>query len=213
MHRSITLTCAALSTAALVSTSVFGGYLVEQGPSAPTYTDYALDFDEPGGPTGMVPPDAWLGTHNLIIDSGVGGGGEVAAFGDLLGWDLGDENSWKGPYGGFMTFQEDLTGMSLEVWDPSGPEEPWGGGMSVYLFNDGIEVAFNFFDAPWGGEGDTWLNLVADGGDVFDEVRILGWGMIPETYMDNMSWDVVPSPGGLAIMALAGLAARGRRRH
>jgi hypothetical protein len=80
------------------------------------------------------------------------------------------------------------------------------------MFDDGVEVASSFVTPAWGGIGDTWFDITADGGDVFDEVRILGWGFSPTTYADNLSWDVVPGPGSLALLAVAGLVSRRRRR-
>jgi hypothetical protein len=124
---------------------------------------------------------------------------------------LGDANSFYGNFGVFMTFESDLSAMSLEVWDPSGPPSPFGGGLYVYLFDDGVQVGFSEHTPAWGGIGDTWYDILADGGDVFDEVRILGFGFNPTTYADNMSWDVVPGPGCLALLAVAGLVTRRRR--
>ena len=211
MRRTLTLTGVALGAVALMSTPALGGYSITQGPGAPTYTDFSLNFDEAGGPTGNVLPDGWLATHGITLDSGVGGGGFVTDWDPILGWNLGDGNAWAGGFGAFMTFDQDLTAMSVQVWDPSGPWSPFGGGLAIYLFNDGMEVATASFDASWGGVGDTWHDMVADGGDVFDEVRILGWGMTPETYMDNLTWNVIPGPGALAFLALGALASRRRR--
>ncbi|MCA9292093.1 MAG: hypothetical protein KDA25_13255 [Phycisphaerales bacterium] len=200
------LACAAALVAAPAS---LAGYTITQGASAPQYTDFTLNFDEPGTPTGGVGPDFWAVSHGLTLDSGVGGGGQVADFDP--GWGLGDGQSWLGPFGAFMTFDTDLTGMSLEVWDPSGPPTPFGGGLGVFIFNDGVEVGSLFVEPAWGGLGDTWFNIVGDGGDVFDEVRILGFGFPADTYIDNLSWNVVPGPGALALFGVAGLARRRRR--
>ncbi len=206
------LTGLALTSAALVAAPALGGYNLTLSDTATTYSGYTLNFDEVGGPTGPVAPDAWLASHGLMMDSGVGGGGIVDNWGSIQGWDLGDGLSWVGPYGAFMTFDYDLTGFSAEHWDPSGPDSGFGGGFSVFVFNDGAEVASGFFDAAWGGLGDTWIDIATDGGDVFDEVRILGWGFTPETYLDNMSWNEVPAPGSLALLTVAGAVASRRRR-
>ncbi|MCK4873812.1 MAG: hypothetical protein KAS72_13910 [Phycisphaerales bacterium] len=212
MQRSLLATGMAVSAAALMSAPAVGTVNINLGTSATAYTDYTLNFDEPGGPTGLVGVDAWHASHGMILDSGVGGGGNVDDWGALYGWDLGDGLSWLGPFGAFMTFDYDLVGFSTEHWDPSGPDSGFNGGFSVFVFDDGVELANGFFDAAWGGIGDTWIDITTDGGDVFDQVTILGWGMMPETYLDNMSWDQVPAPGSLALLALAGAAMPRRRR-
>ena len=201
----------AATTATLVmSGSAFADLTITQGPSAPTYTDYTLHFDEDGGPTGVVAPDTWLGSHGLYIEAG-DGVGQVDDWDPLYGgWGLGDGNSFFGNFGVFMTFDQDLTGFSAQVWDPSGPPDPFGGGLGVFVFNDGVEVANTIVEPAWGGIGDSWFNIVGDG-VAFDEVRILGFGFTPTTFMDNVSWDVVPAPGAFALLAVAGLVGRRRR--
>jgi uncharacterized protein (TIGR03382 family) len=68
-------------------------------------------------------------------------------------------------------------------------------------------------EPAWGGFGDSWFDMTTDGGDVFDEVRILGFGFDPTTYADNMSWNAaIPAPGSLALLALAGVVGRRRNR-
>ena len=47
---------------------------------------------------------------------------------------------------------------------------------------------------------------------VFDEVRILGFGFTPTTYVDNLSWTKVPSPASAAILGCGALMAGRRRR-
>jgi hypothetical protein len=204
-------TIAAMAIAA-ASGPAWAGYTVTQGPTAPTYTSQTLNFDEPGGPVGIVTPDAWLATHGLTIQAG-DGTPWVDDWATITGqpW-LGDNNSFFGNFGVFMTFESDLDGLAIEVWDPSGPPSPFGGGLYVYIFNDGVQVAVTEHTPAWGGIGDTWYDITADGGDVFDEVRILGFGFTPTTYADNLSWNIVPAPGSLALLAVAGLAARRRRR-
>ncbi|MHC5007237.1 MAG: hypothetical protein ACYTGF_07770 [Planctomycetota bacterium] len=205
-------TTIAAMTIVAASGPAWAGYAITQGPTAPTYTGKTLNFDEPGGPTGFVTTDAWLASHGLTIDAG-DGVPQVDDWATITGqpW-LGNVNSFYGNFGVFMTFESDLSAMSLEVWDPSGPPGPFGGGLAVYMFDNGVEVASSFVTPAWGGIGDTWFDITADGGDVFDEVRILGWGFTPTTYADNMSWDVVPGPGSLALLAVAGLVSRRRRR-
>jgi hypothetical protein len=154
------------------------------------YTDQTLNFDEPGGPVGVVPTDSWaaLGLVEMQAGDGVPQVGDWDAANG--GWGLGDGLSFFGNFGVFMTFDSDLAAISFEVWDPSGPPGPFGGGLAIFLFDDGVEVASGFFTPAWGGIGDSWYDITVDGGDAFDEVRVLGFGFFPTTYMDNISWDM-----------------------
>jgi hypothetical protein len=182
-------TLSALAILALAGPAL-ADYSITQGSDAPTYTSKVLNFDEAGGPEGVVPATAWLETHGLSIDAGDG----VPQVGDFDaaqgGWGLGEGNSFYGNFGVFMTFQSDLTALSVQVWDPSGPPGPFGGGLYVYLFNDGVQVDVTEATPAWGGVGAAWFDMVASEGDVFDEVRILGFGFPPTTFVDNLSWEL-----------------------
>lgn len=219
-----TINLAALAGAALFGGSAFAGYTITQGASAPTYTDHVLNFDEPGGPSGVVSPDAWATSHGI---SEMQAGDLVpqvdnydAIFGGGGGWLGGNTNAFFGNFGVFMTLDHDVSAMSLQVWDPSGPPSFFGGGLNVILFNDGVEVWDLFVQTgdiatpAWGGVGDEWFDIATTDGAVFDEVRILGFGFGPTTFVDNLSWDVasVPAPGALALLGLAGLTGTRRRR-
>lgn len=181
------------------------------GPSAPTYAT-TLNFDEPGGPTGPVNQTDWLVSHGLTLEAG-DGLPYVDDFTSVPGqaW-LGTGNAFFGNFGVFMAFEQDLTDFSAQFWDPSGPPSPFGGGAAVFLLNDGVEVGFHSFTPSWGGVGDSWLNISATSGDVFDEVRVLGFGFPAFTYMDNASWNAIPAPSSAALVGLGALAATRRRR-
>jgi hypothetical protein len=202
----VMLTVAMFGTAA----AAHGGVTIVQGPTAPSYA-MNLNFDEAGGPTGKVEPTAWLATYGITIEAGTGTE-FVDDFDDANGgWGLGDGNSFFGNFGVFMTFTDDLTEMSFDAWDPSGPQTPFGGGLGVFVLNDGVEVANAFVTPAWGGVGDPAFNITTDGGMVFDEVRVLGYGFAPTTYVDNLSWNVVPAPGCIAMLGTAFLLGRRRR--
>ncbi len=204
------LTATTLMTAALAAPAA-GQITISLGSSAPTYGT-TLTFDEPGTPTGIVDPATWVPTHGVRIDAGDG----QSVVDDFSvnpgqGW-LGTDNAFYGNFGVFMTFDNDLTEFSTQVWDPSGAPSPFGGGAVVFLFDDGVEVAAFPFTPSWGGVGDEWLNITTAGGTVFDDVRILGFGFGPTTYIDNASWNAVPTPASLSLVGLAGLASTRRRR-
>ena len=123
---------------------------------------------------------------------------------------VGTGNSFFGNFGVFMTLDTDVTEMSLQVWDPSGG--PPFGGMAVVLFDDGNQVSWTDHTPAWGGVGDEWFDITTDGGDVFDEIRLVGFGFDPTTFMDNVSWNVIPEPTSLAIFGLMGVTVLRRRR-
>ncbi len=189
-----------------------GSIVVTQGTSAPTYTDFTLDFDEPGGPTGVVDPGAWSVSHGITELQAGDGVPQVDDWTGIFGPWVGTANSFYGNFGVFMTLDTDVTEMSLQVWDPSGPPGPFGGGLYVFLFDDGVEVSSTEHTPAWGDVGDEWFDITTDGGDVFDEVRILGFGFSPTTFVDNLSWNVIPEPTSLALFGLVGVAALRRRR-
>jgi hypothetical protein len=199
---------AAMLATVVLAAPASAAITITQGASAPTYGTL-LTFDEPGTPTGVIPADAFLADYGLVIDAGDG----VPQVGDFdPGWGLGQGNSFFGFFGVFMSWEQDLEALSLQVWDPSGPPSPMGGGLGVFIFNDGIEVASGFFEPAWGGLGDAWFDISGADGMLFDEVRILGFGFDPSTYVDTLSWNVVPGPGAVALLGLAGLVGGRRRR-
>jgi len=201
-----TLICAAAGACALATGA--RAITITLGQTAPTYTGFSLNFDEPGTPTGSVSPATWQGSHGVVIQAGTGNP-DVGAFQPFFGAWLGEGNAIAGPFGLFMNFDTDLTGLSMQVWDPSGAPSPFGGGLGVFVFNNGVEIASGSFTPAWGGVGNQWLHV--SGGE-FDDVRVLGFGFSPTTYGDNLSWDVVPAPSAAALLGVAGLVGARRRR-
>ncbi len=215
MNRS-TQSIVAASIAALTLTAASADITVTQGDSAPTYST-TLNFDEVGGPTGSVSTDSWLASHGVSsLQAGVGGA-VVANLSSTpgYGW-LPDSNAFVGDFGVFMNFENDLTDFSAQIWDNAGPASGFSGGMVIVALNDGAEVANVFIDLPvFGltGDEDTWFNITATDGMVFDEVRIVGFAFVsPQTLIDNISWNAVPAPGSFAVLALGGVACSRRRR-
>ncbi len=179
--------------------------------SADPASTYAttLNFDEPGGPTGVVAPDSWAGIGLVDMQAG-DGTPNVNEWGNIVGPWIGEGNSFFGNFGVFMTFGDDLTNFSGQVWDPSGA--PPFGGAGIFVYNDGAEIANLFIEPAWGGIGDSWIDVSATDGMAFDEIRIVGFGFDPSTFVDNLSWNAVPTPSGLAVLGLGGIVmSRGRR--
>jgi len=204
----IVAACAALAAPA------FAGYNVAGSTSqAPTYGT-TLNFEEGGVPTGVgLAADTFssFGVSSLTAGDGFN---RIDNFSTMpgFGW-LPDSNSFIGGFGVFMNFDTDLTEMSAQVWDNSGPPSLFGGGMFVVLLNDGVEVSFNVVNPAFGGVGDSWFDITTTDGDVFDEVRFVGAGFAgPLTILGEASWNAVPATGAATLLGLGGLVAARRRR-
>lgn len=208
----MTRLCLTLALALAYACAAYGDYSIVQSQTAPTYST-TLNFDEPGGPTGVgLPNDAFLASHG-VTELMAGDGNNVVQDNTPSGAWLGTGNSFFGNFGIFMKFENDLTAFSGNIWDPAGPPSPFGGGMGVFVFDDDVEVASYFGEPAWGGIGDAAIDITTSGGMVFDEVRILGFGFPNTTYGDDFSWDVVPEPScGLLLVCAGILVARLRRR-
>lgn len=202
---------AIVGTLALAAGSAVGSVAVTQGATGTTYST-TLNFDEAGGPTGPgIANNAWAGLGLADMAAGDGNnfvGDNAALFGPWIG----SGNSFFGNFGIFMTFDSDLTNFSGQFWDPSGPPGPIGGGLGVFVFDDGVEVANAFLTPSWGGVGDEWIDISATGGMAFDEIRVLGFGFDPTTFADNLSWNAVPAPSSMALLGLSSFVASRRRR-
>lgn len=209
-----TLAVTALGVSLVFAAPARSAVVITQGDSAPTYSNL-LTFDEPGAPTGLdVATNSYAAFGLPSIISGDGFANFVGDNSPATGTNT--TNSYYGPFGVFMSFGQDLTAASLQAWDSSGPPSPFGGGMAIALINDGDEnnpVAFEIFNPAYGVDAGSWFNITTTGGEVFDEIRVLGFGFFPQTYVDNVSWNAVPAPGALALLGLAGVVGGRRRRN
>jgi hypothetical protein len=177
---------------------------------APTYAT-TLNFDEVGGPTGSVAPNA----YSAIGITSIQGGSadlQVAPGTAFFPW-APSSNVGYGNFGIHIQFANDVTSFSAQVWDNGGNVSPFGG-LYFNFFNNGVAVGSAGFNGPFGGIGNTWFNFTTTAGTVFDEVSFGGNAFgFPETMVDNMSWNAVPAPGCLALLGLAGFTGLGRRRR
>ncbi len=204
------LAITAVAIAAL-SSSTMAGYVITQGPTAPQYAGYQVDFDQPDDPVGAIVGDEWQGSHGITFMAGTGDGGVVDDWDAVYGpWGLGTGNSHWGSFGTFVNFDYAVQEMSFEAWNNG--TDPWMGGIGIYVFNEGVEVAFLGTTPAWAGAGDSAFNIVGTDGDSFDEIRIIDWDFASVgMFTDNYSWNAVPGPGALSLLALAAVASRRRR--
>lgn len=218
----VQMTMATVAVAMGSATALAGVTITQTAAPAPTYGT-TLTFDEPGTPTGSLPTingyqtDAFQADYGLLIGAG-DSNPYVGDFTTAPGYSwLGTGNSFYGNYGVFMTFDTPVSEFSCQFWDPSGPPSFFGGGAVMFLYtpdavDDNDYIAAFSFEPAWGGIGDEWLNMVTDSGTVIDDIRILGYGFNPTSYMDNASWNTVPAPGAATLLGVAGLVGIRRRR-
>ncbi len=180
--------------------------------AAPTYGT-TLNFDEPGTPTGLVSGTTWLASKGVTITDGVNGNNTVVDnFTNIYPW-VGTGNSVAGSYGNIIMFTGDITNFSCQEWDSNGPNSPTGGGFVFWALDangnviDGVGLS-----GAWGGVGKTWLNMNAAASDHVRGIYISSNSWIGDpAYIDNLSWNAVPAPGGIALLALGFAGARRRR--
>ena len=200
----------------LCVSSAFAEFTLTQDTTAPTYSTL-LTFDEPGGPTGPISTDAFADIGIASLDAG-DGNPQVGDFTSPPGgpW-VGDGNSFFGNFGVFINFAQPVSALSANIWDPSGPPGPIGGGLGVFLFEDGnpLNDPFSqpefFIEPAWGGIGQQALNVVGNNGSTFDELRFVGFGFEPLTFMDDLSFDLVPEPSSFVLLSGVLLLLRRRR--
>jgi hypothetical protein len=112
-----------------------------------------------------------------------------------------------------LKFDSDITALSFQAWDSNGAPGPTGGGLFVVVLDDADNIIDGMgFTGAWGGIGNTWYNITTTGGSTFKNVVIYNNGFDQFSYVDNLSWNVVPGPGSLALLGFAGLVGSRRRR-
>jgi MYXO-CTERM domain-containing protein len=201
---------AAMSAAIGLTTSAYGAFsFIQTAGPAPTY-DTLLTFDEPAGPTGVVPADTWS-SLGITIHSGVDVNNAFVIIPSA--WDPPapwiDSNVVEGPFGVNLHFSTPVNALSLQAW------ETFGGELGIFITNADGSVVIDgaSYQGAWGGLGDTWYNITATDGDSISHVVITGLGFFTgNAVVDNISWSNVPGPGSLALLGIAGLASSRRRR-
>lgn len=203
---------AALSIASLAGAAIT---ITQNTAASPTYSTQ-LDFDAPGSPVGVGIASNSFAAWGL---ASIGTGDNPNAINvdqvntnPGFGW-LGTGNCAFGAWGLFLSFSNQLTSYSGQYWDDSGPASFSGGGATVVALKGGLEVGSLFITTPaFNPIGKSWINITTTDGDTFDEVRFVGFGFFPTAYIDNLSWNAVPAPSSLGLLALSGVVAARRRR-
>lgn len=208
---------AALLILAMCATTGYADYLFTQGSSQVAYSDHNIDFED--APTGvsMDPFDFYQASDGVTFASG--SGFLVAeAWDDLEGIDGGESPGGIQLNGGFgisILFDKDVAQASWQGWANGNPSPPLGG-INVFLFNDGGQVAFYSGISPFGGVGDEWFSVEATDGDTFDEVRFFNGAFNSfNSYIDNVTFNdlaPIPEPASALIVSLAGLCLLRRQR-
>jgi hypothetical protein len=181
--------------------------------SAPTYAN-TLNFDEAGGPTGLVGQNAFAGVGISNMQSGAGDNPFIGP-GTVIGAPfVGTGNAWIGNnFGAFLTFSSNITEFSAQYWDDSGPGTFIGGGAAVVALDHGTEVgSLAVTDPTYQATGPTWVNITTTAGTSFDQIVFLSNGFTNHAAsLDNLSW-TVPAPSSAALLGLTGLLGARRRR-
>ncbi|MBS0189880.1 MAG: hypothetical protein U0573_13130 [Phycisphaerales bacterium] len=214
MSKTTVSALALLAAAGLGSSANAAFTMTQQSAPAPTYST-VLNFDAPGSPTGTVASNSWLSLGVESLFSGVDSSSidiVPVSSNPGFGW-LGSGNTAVGPFGVYMKFTGQVSSLSAQYWDDSGPGSFFGGGAGVILYKNGVQVDFLSILSPaYSPTGKSWINIVGSGGSTFDEVDFVGFGFSPTAYVDNISWNSVPAPSAAALLALSGLVAGRRRR-
>lgn len=181
--------------------------------AVPASAQLFLDFEDPETDTAITAPNPYHGT-TWTNNSG---------FGSDLG--IGDIDWYNSTYGASLaTLSGDQFG-----WSNSGLD-------NIGVDLGGVFSADSLFLTPWFGFGptsmqvDMYLNggLVASvtnipmvanqwtpvdlGDNIIDEIVFRNFGNSQWYLIENVTLNAVPSPGAMALLVLAGLAARRRRR-
>lgn len=217
---------------ALICSPAFAGYVATQTVApAPAYGT-TLNFDEVGGPVpGTYPGNYhtnWNASHG--VDVRINFPGQFLFLGDVGAeahplptnpGDIGTANAIYGDGGLSLHFVNPTTELSFRGWG----EAPGNGPNATFLilYSGGSEVfnSSSFANGmprmEWPGNGNSqgeWYNVVATGGDTFDEVRFFTQSFsLNDTAMDDLSWNSVPEPTSLMLLSsVFGIAMLRRRR-
>jgi len=212
--RQISVIAAAAIAACAAGNAADAAFAFVQSASAqPTYAN-VLNFDAPGSPTGNCAGNAFagFGVSSLVTGTDPGAFVSQANATPGLGW-LGTGNVAYGSFGLYMKFSSEVSQLSVQYWDTSGPGSFFGGGAALILLKGGVEVGSFFINAPsFSPAGKPWFNITSTGGSTFDEIDFVGFGFPADAYIDNVSWTSVPTPASATLLGFSGMLLARRRR-
>ncbi len=198
-------TCVALAAPAAAAIVVS-----QQAAQAPTYATF-LDFNSET--PGFKAANTWAGLGLASLTDGGNPGVSIADPSGSFPWI--NSNAADGfNFGLFFAFSAPITEASFQLWSSAGPPGPFGGLSLIFLdANDNILHVQGVTTPVWGGAGNSWFNVTTNGGSEFTQIRVIygGFGQ-PQLWMDNISWNAVPTPGALALLGLAAFGGSRRRR-
>lgn len=185
--------------------------VTQQNGPAPTYSNL-ITFDEPGTPSGLIPPDFYA-SLGLTLTDGVNNGIAIGDFSGSLPW-LNSGQMAEGNFGARFIWDTAVTELSFQMWDASGAPTPFGGGVFVALLDENEDPIETFaFTGAWGGIGNSWYDVTTSNGSSFHGLVIFNSSFgNPSSFVDNVSWNFIPTPGVLAMFALGLGGLRSRRR-
>lgn len=215
MKTRIAFTLAAAAATALAGHAAAGFNYSQTATQDPTYTN-VINFDGPGAPTGLVAGNTWASTGLASLTDGANPGVPIGDVSASFPWISTGNVADGSAFGLFMTWgANDATELSFQMWTPAGPGGPFGG-YSVLLAdaNDNVLAGWTVTTPIWGGQGDSWINITTTGGSTFKKAVILygGFGLAPPVFVDNISFNTVPTPGAIAFLGLGALGCGRRRR-
>jgi hypothetical protein len=224
--------CAALLCAAAANAGILGSQ---------TYTDASNDIDpglaNGGGTLDLLSLEVSNTASDIVFRLTVNGSVNVTDWGKFMigiaTGGAGDTSTNGNGWGRPISMSTAIGGMDYwigswvdggggsQLWSYSG--SGWGGpaGLSAFSFS-GNQITYTlslaslglsvgdtfFFDAfsSGGGGGDSAIDALAN-----PNVAVTGWNG-PYASSSSFSYTVVPAPGAIALIGVAGLLARRRRR-
>lgn len=213
--RQISVIAAAAIAAVSAGNAANAAFSFIQSSSAqPTYSN-VLNFDAPGSPTGPCAGDAFAAFGVSSLVTGTDPGAYVTQMNTIpgYGW-LGTGNVATGAFGLYMKFSSEVSQLSVQYWDNSGPGSFFGGGAILVLSKNGVQVDSYFIQNPaFGPAGKPWFNITSSGGSTFDQIDFVGFGSASaDAFIDNVSWTSIPTPASAALLVFGGTLITRRRR-
>ncbi|MBX3354311.1 MAG: hypothetical protein KF724_01280 [Phycisphaeraceae bacterium] len=200
---------AVVAATMMVVGSASAAFSITQGSSAPTYGT-VLDFENVS--TGFYAANAWSNLGLASFTDGASGGLSVVDVSGTSPWVT--SNVADGfAFGLYLTFADDATEASFQLWSSAGPPGPFGGLSVVLLDGNGNSIDGLTVSTPvWvNNPNNGWINITTSGSSTFRGIAISYGGFgFPALYADNFSWNLVPTPGALALLGLGFMGSRRR---